>query len=254
MPVTDETKHLGPGSECPPLKPGLLRLYSMRFCPYAERTRLVLAAKEIPHEVVNINLKQKPSWWTDKYPAGKVPTLELDAQLVPESLITCDLLDELYPQPALYPSPPWRKALDKVLVDKFDACIAPVWGMYGSKIGTEQFREMSETFNKNIQPFEEELVRRGTPFFHGDAPGMLDLMIWPWIERFPACRKLNVASLPAGTPPPPPPEIPHLHRWILRMAEHPAVKQVLISTENHLKYYHSRLGSEVPDYDMEMGA
>ena len=59
------------------------------------------------------------------------------------------------------------------------------------------------------QTFEAELVRRGTPFFFGDRPGMLDLMIWPWVERFPAARKLGVTSLPQGEMPPPPPEIKH---------------------------------------------
>lgn len=41
-------KHLGPGSQLPPLRPGKLRLYSMVFCPFAQRSRLVLAAKNIP--------------------------------------------------------------------------------------------------------------------------------------------------------------------------------------------------------------
>ena len=36
-----------PGETLPPLSPGVLRLYSMAFCPFAERTRLVLAAKGI---------------------------------------------------------------------------------------------------------------------------------------------------------------------------------------------------------------
>jgi glutaredoxin len=36
------------GSECPPLKENQLRLYNMRFCPYAQRAKLVLAAKNIP--------------------------------------------------------------------------------------------------------------------------------------------------------------------------------------------------------------
>ncbi len=41
-------KHLKSGSECPPLKENQLRLYSMRFCPYVRRAKLVLAAKNIP--------------------------------------------------------------------------------------------------------------------------------------------------------------------------------------------------------------
>ena len=37
------------GSEFPALKPGILRLYSMRFCPYSQRVRLVLEAKNIKY-------------------------------------------------------------------------------------------------------------------------------------------------------------------------------------------------------------
>ena len=40
--------HLGKGSQFPPLKEGVLRIYSMVFCPYALRVRLVLEAKNIP--------------------------------------------------------------------------------------------------------------------------------------------------------------------------------------------------------------
>ncbi len=46
--MTTALKHLKAGSECPPLKENELRLYSMRFCPYVRRSKLVLAAKNIP--------------------------------------------------------------------------------------------------------------------------------------------------------------------------------------------------------------
>jgi hypothetical protein len=39
--------HLETGSEFPPLKENTLRLYSQVFCPWAQRSRLVLAAKNI---------------------------------------------------------------------------------------------------------------------------------------------------------------------------------------------------------------
>ena len=41
-------KHLPTGSPFPKHEAGVLRLYSMKYCPYAERARLVLAAKKIP--------------------------------------------------------------------------------------------------------------------------------------------------------------------------------------------------------------
>ncbi len=46
--MTTALKHLKSGSQYPPLKENQLRLYSMRFCPFARRSRLVLAAKNIP--------------------------------------------------------------------------------------------------------------------------------------------------------------------------------------------------------------
>lgn len=59
------------GSVEPPRNEGLLRLYSMEFCPYAHRSRLVLKAKGIPHDIVNINLIQKPEWYFSIHPEGK---------------------------------------------------------------------------------------------------------------------------------------------------------------------------------------
>jgi len=253
MSVLSETKHLAPGSECPPLKPGVLRVYSMRFCPYAERARLVLAAKNVPHEVVNVNLKQKPDWWTAKYAAGKVPVLELDGKVVPESVICCDLLEELYPQPALTPTDPWQKANDKVIAEKYSTCISLTYQMFSAKGDPEKMKKLSAAFNAGMEELDGELQRRGTAFFHGDAPGMLDFVIWPWMERFPASRKLGATGLPTGEMPPPPPEIQHIHQWCMRMQAHETVKKVAISTENHIKFFQSYF-SGAPDYDMELGA
>ncbi len=43
-------------------------------------------------------------------------------------------------------------------------------------------------FSEVLKIFEKELARRGTEFFGGNQPAMLDYMIWPWIERLPAFK------------------------------------------------------------------
>uniref|UniRef100_A0A3Q1ERT0 Glutathione S-transferase omega 1 n=1 Tax=Acanthochromis polyacanthus TaxID=80966 RepID=A0A3Q1ERT0_9TELE len=79
---------------------------SMRFCPFAQRARLVLAAKGINHETVNINLKEKPDWFLAKNPLGLVPVLETSAgEIIYESPITCDYLDEVYAGKKLFTNP-----------------------------------------------------------------------------------------------------------------------------------------------------
>lgn len=60
------------GSKEPPRKEGLLRLYSMLHCPFAHRVRLVLKAKGISHDVVNINLNKKPEWYFKIHPEGEL--------------------------------------------------------------------------------------------------------------------------------------------------------------------------------------
>ncbi|XP_054238248.1 glutathione S-transferase omega-1 isoform X2 [Indicator indicator] len=147
----DHSRSLGKGSAAPgPVPDGLIRLYSMRFCPFVQRTRLVLRAKGISHEVININLKNKPDWFFEKNPLGLVPVLETSkGQLICESSITCEYLDEAFPGKKLMPSDPYERACQRMLLEQF------------SKV----------------------LCKRNTVFYGGDSITMIDYWIWPWFER-----------------------------------------------------------------------
>ncbi|XP_057386927.1 glutathione S-transferase omega-2 isoform X4 [Balaenoptera acutorostrata] len=157
----DATRTLGKGSAPPgPVPEGLIRLYSMRFCPFAHRTRLVLRAKGIRytpvqkefcktssckghldlegratllecgrldgasskprHEVININLRNKPEWYFTKHPFGQIPVLENSkGQLIYESVIACEYLDDAYPGRKLYPYDSYERARQKMLLELF---------------------------------------------------------------------------------------------------------------------------------------
>ncbi|XP_007470504.1 PREDICTED: glutathione S-transferase omega-1 isoform X1 [Lipotes vexillifer] len=143
-------RSLGKGSAPPGQVPeGLIRVYSMRFCPFAKRTLLVLKAKGIGHEVININLKNKPEWFFKKNPFGLVPVLEnSQGQVIYESAITCEYLDEAYPGKKLLPHDPYEKACQKMVFELF------------SKV----------------------LTKQKTTFFGGSSLSMIDYLIWPWFE------------------------------------------------------------------------
>ena len=116
-------KHLAEGTEFPPLT-DKLRVYSMLYCPYAQRTRLVLEAKSIDYETVNIDLSKKPQWYLNLNPAGLVPCLHLgEGKLIPESLITAEYLDQAYPENKLTPSDPYTNAQHKLIVEGFSKVI-----------------------------------------------------------------------------------------------------------------------------------
>lgn len=66
-----------------------------------------------------INLSEKPEWYLDVFPAGKVPALIYNDKFLSESLLLADFLDEQYPEPALWYNDPLKKILDKMFIESF---------------------------------------------------------------------------------------------------------------------------------------
>src|SRR5581483_7695037 len=98
----------------------VITLYDAERCPYCARVRIVLAEKGIEHEVVAIDLSDRPAWLYEKNPLGKVPVIEEDAFVLPESAVIMEYLDERYPEPALLPADPAARALARLRVWRFD--------------------------------------------------------------------------------------------------------------------------------------
>jgi len=98
----------------------LLTLYDAARCPYCARVRITLAEKEIEYETVEIDLRNRPAWLYEKNPLGKVPVIEEDAFVLPESAVIMEYLDERYPEPALLPADPAARGLARLQVWRFD--------------------------------------------------------------------------------------------------------------------------------------
>nr|ATY49606.1 glutathione S-transferase [Bradysia odoriphaga] len=178
-----ETRHFKTGDPEPTFpSDGKLQLLSMRFCPYAQRTHIILEAKRIPYHTYNVDLTNKPEWLTKYSPLGKVPALgvptERGLSFIHESMVIADYLDEKYPEKLLYPKDPFAKAVDRLLIERFSIVSNAFY-----KIGFRGDINGKVELSNGLDEFETELKKRGTSFFGGKEPGMLDYMIWPWMER-----------------------------------------------------------------------
>ncbi|XP_067003319.1 pyrimidodiazepine synthase [Anabrus simplex] len=225
------TKHLSVGSTCPPKEEGKLRLYSMHFCPFAQRVKLVLNVKGIPYDVVNVNLKKKPEWISKLHPQGKVPALDTGDEVLVESLDIADYLDAKYPEPPLYPSDPERKAKDKELIEKFGKVVSATSNALFDKDKQPLEYYMAQAYD-TLQEFETELACRGTTFFGGEKPGMVDLMIWPWTEhsKMPVLLRNETSKFPKE-------KFPKLIALKRAMQELDPVKDTIIDTKTRFKFY-----------------
>jgi len=237
-------KTFAAGSECPPLTPGKLRLYSMRFCPFAQKTRLVLAHKNIDFETVNVHLKKKPSWFLARNPLGLVPVLEQDDKVLYESTATMDYLDETYPENKLQPSDPYRKAWDRILCEYFGKLTPHVY-----QLRTAENKDTHiEAMHKIYQYYEDQLVKRGDgPFFGGSQPCMVDFHMWPHMERVAAyVGTFDARALVSSE------KYPKFGgAWYEAMYNLPAVKATMFDQDTHMAFVKSYLANmEDPNYDI----
>ncbi len=86
-----------------------LELVSYHLCPYVQRAVITLLEKEISHQRTYIDLSNKPDWFRQISPLGKVPLLKVSDEVLFESTVICEYLDEITPG-SLYPIDPLIKA------------------------------------------------------------------------------------------------------------------------------------------------
>jgi glutathione S-transferase len=97
-----------------------VKLIDAARCPYCARVRIALAEKGIDHEVVAVDLSDRPQWVIDlNPPSGRVPVLD-DGFVLPESEVIMAYLEERYPERQLLPADPGERARARLLVHRFD--------------------------------------------------------------------------------------------------------------------------------------
>ena len=116
----------------------MLTLYDAPRCPYCARARIVLAEKDIPYETVEIDLSDRPAWLYEKNPSGKVPVLEDDGWVLPESAVIAEYLEERFPEPALLPADPAERAVARLLVFRFDDFSDPYYALRRGEDGAAE--------------------------------------------------------------------------------------------------------------------
>nr|AKS40348.1 glutathione S-transferase omega 4 [Chilo suppressalis] len=240
--VEFNTKHLEKGDPLPSYN-GKLRVYNMRYCPWAHRAILALNAKELDYEIVNINTQNKPDWLPSKSAFGKVPALEIqDGVSIYESSVIVEYLDEVYPKRPLLSKDPVTRAFDKIIVEAF----APVTSLFfRAMTNPEGVTDDARTaYEKALHFVQEQLTLRGTKFFGGSQPGYVDYMIWPWFERITILEGLN------GHAEIDPQKYKLLTDYIAEMFKDPAVSQYVVNKDVLLKFGDAYKKKLPINYDM----
>lgn len=178
-----------------------LELYSFDACPYAQRSRMVVLEKDLDCKLVEIDLYNRPDWWAELSPYGKVPLLKHGDGVVYESAIINEYLEEVFPTPALLPSDPLRRAQARIWIDYCDTRFLPACHQFiQDRKDPQKQSENREKLSEVMLFMENEGLRRFSdgPFWMGEQFTLVDIHYAPFLERFPCYQELWGAQWPAN--------------------------------------------------------
>ncbi len=181
----------------------MITLYDAPRCPYCARVRIALAEKGVELEVVEIDLSNRPAWIYEKNATGRVPVIEEDGWVLPESAVINEYLEERYPEPALLPADPAERAVARLVVFRADELTDPY---YALRRGEEGAREALDTALGLL-----DTVLAARSYLAGREYSLADIGIVPWILRARHLLGVDLERFPA------------LSDWLARLLERPAV-------------------------------
>ncbi len=192
-----------------------LELFSARICPFAHRSRLALAEKGLPHRIVEIALRNKPDWYDEVSPLGKVPALRQGDFCLCESLVINEYVNELGEQNPLLPQEPRKRGRARLWIALFDDQIVPGFYRLLKADQPEKRNQAKASLAAGLKRLEEGLQENPGPYWCGDTVSLTDMAIYPWFERWPVLEHYRDYPLAA--------QYARLQDWITAMQEREAV-------------------------------
>lgn len=198
----------------------MLKLYDYPDCPFSQKVRVVLAEKDLEFERVMVDLRrgdQKQPEFLRMNPYGKVPVLVDDDEVVYDSTIINEYLEDEYPIPALMPEDSQGKARVRLLEDFCDNSFIPPTTMLLAQLRKAE----GERDAARVEQARDELRRclyhlrdrlEGSDFLVGNEFTIADAAFAP---RMIVLGRLGFEFEPALAP---------VQQWIERMRSRPSVK------------------------------
>jgi glutathione S-transferase len=222
---------MSPSAAAPPeaTPSSTLELFSFEGCPYAQRVRMVLLEKQLPCQLTEIDLLNRPAWFAAVSPYGKVPVLRHGAATIYESGIITQYLDEAFPDQPLMPSSPVLRAQARIWMDYCDSRLLPAAQKLTNEADDPARRAENIARLSDVLRFldAEGLQQHGPgPYFFGAAVSLVDVHFAPFLERFETYTRLGGAEIPA--------ECQRLRLWMSAVAARPSALATAKPVEYHL--------------------
>jgi glutathione S-transferase len=190
------------------------KLIAFKFCPYAQRLIIGLEERGLPYEVEHIEPDNKPAWFLEISPLGKVPLLRVgDRAVLFESVAITEYLEEVGGH-RLYPEDPVERARHRAWLE-FAAGLTPETGVLALAGEARRARQQALVLQEKLGRLDDEVVG---PFFAGDGLSNVDAVAAPALQRLSWLQERE-PSLALFD------EVPRVAAWRDRLLARPSVQR-----------------------------
>ncbi len=156
----------------------MIKLYSDPTSPDSHRTRIVLAEKELPGEIIDVEDGDIPQGLLDRNPSGKLPTLEDRNTVLFEASVINEYMDERYPHPPLKPGSPAERAQMRLAVLRIEQELYP---LYKAFMAARKKADTRARLCDYLEALDSYLARQD--FFVSECYTLADISMAPILWR-----------------------------------------------------------------------
>lgn len=198
------------------LDPKRLHLISFKLCPFVQRAVVVLKQKQIDFKITYIDITNPPDWFKELSPLGQVPILCVENEVLFESWVIQEYVDEVTP-PSLQPKNPLVKAKSRAWISFGQDILFAMHALITTK---EQsvFDDKQAMIESKLKRLES--VHSGQAFFNGAQFEMIDAAYAPMFMRLDFIKQLSGLDLLAETP--------VMAQWSAELLKRPCVQESVV--------------------------
>lgn len=169
-----------------------MKLYTYFRSSASYRVRIALNLKRVAYEPVFVHLRhgeQRRAAYLQSNPQGLVPALEVDGEVLTQSLAIIEYLDAIYPEPKLIPAAPLERARVSALAEIIACDLHPLNNVRVLRY-LEQALGAGEAevqgwyrhwVDVSFEPLETLLGRYAGRYSCGDAISLADVCLVPQV-------------------------------------------------------------------------
>jgi glutathione S-transferase len=193
-----------------------IQLISFKTCPFVQRAVITLKHKNIDFDITYIDLAEPPDWFLELSPLAKVPVLKVDGEVLFESAVINEYLDDITGG-ELQPREPLARAKNRAWIEFASNMLGNLYMMKMSK-DEERYNKYRDSLVSQFYRIEKRLG--DGPWFNGEEFSLADTAFAPLFrQNSVADNKLSVLD---------PETMPRVAAWAQRLLALPEVRDSVV--------------------------